>query len=315
MIFFLMIRRPPRSTLFPYTTLFRSQKDVHILLQQLSKNNCVLVCTHSPFILYPTNTSNIYVVSKLEGKKGQKGKGTQVLSPKESGWDDKAVIRAAIGMTVGDTLFGNKVTLIVEGHSDRVYLESILNHPDIQKRMGIKSGDIGVLNAMGADRIEYYANWCSSENRNYCVVMDNDSKGRGRAARLKEMGLEKSIVLVKGSIVRNDVAGDSTIEDIINTNEFDLLVGDSMSTKKFKQDEILKVLGNEPPNAMNITRGEVALNKLYGKKVTIDKVFIASNFANIISPEVDDEKSIEIPKETIDKFRDLISNAITKAKS
>src|SRR4051812_50043988 len=25
--FFLMIRRPPRSTLFPYTTLFRSQND------------------------------------------------------------------------------------------------------------------------------------------------------------------------------------------------------------------------------------------------------------------------------------------------
>src|SRR5256885_13054085 len=25
--FFLMIRRPPRSTLFPYTTLFRSQKN------------------------------------------------------------------------------------------------------------------------------------------------------------------------------------------------------------------------------------------------------------------------------------------------
>src|SRR3712207_8663008 len=26
-VFFLMIRRPPRSTLFPYTTLFRSQLD------------------------------------------------------------------------------------------------------------------------------------------------------------------------------------------------------------------------------------------------------------------------------------------------
>ena len=26
-VFFLMIRRPPRSTLFPYTTLFRSPKD------------------------------------------------------------------------------------------------------------------------------------------------------------------------------------------------------------------------------------------------------------------------------------------------
>src|SRR3712207_7957167 len=28
--FFLMIRRPPRSTLFPYTTLFRSFNDVRI---------------------------------------------------------------------------------------------------------------------------------------------------------------------------------------------------------------------------------------------------------------------------------------------
>src|ERR1043166_4624297 len=27
--FFLMIRRPPRSTLFPYTTLFRSEEELH----------------------------------------------------------------------------------------------------------------------------------------------------------------------------------------------------------------------------------------------------------------------------------------------
>src|SRR5437879_13564679 len=27
LLFFLMIRRPPRSTLFPYTTLFRSDRD------------------------------------------------------------------------------------------------------------------------------------------------------------------------------------------------------------------------------------------------------------------------------------------------
>src|SRR5438132_11619139 len=34
-VFFLMIRRPPRSTLFPYTTLFRSQvQDVNRLLKQ-----------------------------------------------------------------------------------------------------------------------------------------------------------------------------------------------------------------------------------------------------------------------------------------
>src|SRR3712207_7860905 len=31
MLFFLMIRRPPRSTLFPYTTLFRSAADAEVL--------------------------------------------------------------------------------------------------------------------------------------------------------------------------------------------------------------------------------------------------------------------------------------------
>src|SRR5437762_8950531 len=30
--FFLMIRRPPRSTLFPYTTLFRSPLQAHVLV-------------------------------------------------------------------------------------------------------------------------------------------------------------------------------------------------------------------------------------------------------------------------------------------
>src|SRR5215813_14284779 len=42
LFFFLMIRRPPRSTLFPYTTLFRSasvahavQLGEHVLLQQV----------------------------------------------------------------------------------------------------------------------------------------------------------------------------------------------------------------------------------------------------------------------------------------
>src|ERR1044071_10273217 len=34
-VFFLMIRRPPRSTLFPYTTLFRSRVDLQHLLEDL----------------------------------------------------------------------------------------------------------------------------------------------------------------------------------------------------------------------------------------------------------------------------------------
>src|SRR3712207_7947435 len=42
--FFLMIRRPPRSTLFPYTTLFRSEEgDLPRIEQTLKQGQTVLV--------------------------------------------------------------------------------------------------------------------------------------------------------------------------------------------------------------------------------------------------------------------------------
>src|SRR3712207_9004526 len=37
-----MIRRPPRSTLFPYTTLFRSERDA-LLADQPARARCVMV--------------------------------------------------------------------------------------------------------------------------------------------------------------------------------------------------------------------------------------------------------------------------------
>ena len=40
-VFFLMIRRPPRSTLFPYTTLFRS-KGYFAMLVKAAKNDVTI---------------------------------------------------------------------------------------------------------------------------------------------------------------------------------------------------------------------------------------------------------------------------------
>src|SRR5437016_12005192 len=37
--FFLMIRRPPRSTLFPYTTLFRSREQLRVIRQELGEDD------------------------------------------------------------------------------------------------------------------------------------------------------------------------------------------------------------------------------------------------------------------------------------
>src|SRR5579864_9725465 len=38
--FFLMIRRPPRSTLFPYTTLFRSTPETTMLIREAQDRGC-----------------------------------------------------------------------------------------------------------------------------------------------------------------------------------------------------------------------------------------------------------------------------------
>src|SRR3712207_9566366 len=53
--FFLMIRRPPRSTLFPYTTLFRSLELEHLLvhrvLQAMDARDAVPDLEHLPDLL------------------------------------------------------------------------------------------------------------------------------------------------------------------------------------------------------------------------------------------------------------------------
>src|SRR5260370_27716926 len=51
-----MIRRPPRSTLFPYTTLFRSQPlhlAIYILLRRLGKARGFRLGTHDPLVNQP----------------------------------------------------------------------------------------------------------------------------------------------------------------------------------------------------------------------------------------------------------------------
>src|SRR2546430_16010747 len=49
--FFLMIRRPPRSTLFPYTTLFRSRRDDEIIVPPLDDAAVVTEADRLPAVI------------------------------------------------------------------------------------------------------------------------------------------------------------------------------------------------------------------------------------------------------------------------
>src|SRR5688572_32487607 len=82
LFFFLMIRRPPRSTLFPYTTLFRSADcsvAALVISPMMSDTRCTLA-TISPIVLPRSeehtselqSQSNLVCRLLLEKKKKQK---------------------------------------------------------------------------------------------------------------------------------------------------------------------------------------------------------------------------------------------------
>src|SRR5436190_14933261 len=74
-LFFLMIRRPPRSTLFPYTTLFRSIKlcrlDTPIIFIEARINLSRFVVTGCAAKTSATVTFQIY--ARLDRKSGSAG--------------------------------------------------------------------------------------------------------------------------------------------------------------------------------------------------------------------------------------------------
>src|SRR3712207_4802007 len=79
-----MIRRPPRSTLFPYTTLFRSDYDEreHIELDKLE-----------PLIAKPHSPGNVVPVSEVAGTKAAQ---VCIGSSVNSGFDDLAIAAAVL---------------------------------------------------------------------------------------------------------------------------------------------------------------------------------------------------------------------------
>src|SRR5436853_2121721 len=60
LFFFLMIRRPPRSTLFPYTTLFRSRESVY-----WSPGSIAFRCRHTRFPRSEEHTSELQSLRHL----------------------------------------------------------------------------------------------------------------------------------------------------------------------------------------------------------------------------------------------------------
>ena len=92
--FFLRIRRPPRSTLFPYTTLFRSTKDEHRSLLGLAPNRPGTTLPKAPtatgdlvMLRSEEHTSELqspdHLVCRLRLEKKKKTKATSMIKTAE----------------------------------------------------------------------------------------------------------------------------------------------------------------------------------------------------------------------------------------
>src|SRR3989454_7713471 len=80
--FFLMIRRPPRSTLFPYTTLFRSLSRFSQLLGDLQAfRRVVRLRTERPQLLLGTSFGGLVALRYLETQPSDPIAGAVVVSP------------------------------------------------------------------------------------------------------------------------------------------------------------------------------------------------------------------------------------------
>src|SRR3712207_8233944 len=81
-LFFLMIRRPPRSTLFPYTTLFRSQVVARGVNELRGPEFSAAIITHYQRILRYIEPDRVHVM--LDGRIVTSGRSEEHTSELQS---------------------------------------------------------------------------------------------------------------------------------------------------------------------------------------------------------------------------------------
>lgn len=270
------------------------QRDLLRTLEKISESNQIIFTTHSPFLIDRKHLSRVRIVLK----KGYRIGTTIEEKFHHSNYDALEPIRAAIGMSLGDALFGTKNNLIVEGYPDYLILEAMSNFCK-RIRENYLHSKISVIAVGGADKVPFYALYFGKENLNYAVLLDNDPKGRKVAKDL----VEDYYVEEKNIIKLNDIAPeerrgmDVEIEDLIDSSFYNKAVNEAYK-------EILERKGKEEIKIQDLETSIIKQTKKYEKYFrknklgTFNKVIAAKQIYNITSDklctkEVVGEKTIK----------------------
>jgi len=256
------------------------QKDLLKTLERISKSNQVVFSSHSPFMIDRQKFKRIRIVSKKAGK------GTLIEEKfYKSDYDALQPIRAAIGMTIGDSLFTTKRNLLVEGYSDELILEAMSKLCFDKEKEYIDTSKISILPTGGAEKMPYFSILLTKENLKFLVLLDHDPEGRKIAKELKDkFNLDEGKVITLNTIANR--GNDLEIENLI---DFDFylkalnLAYEDVFQKKLGKTSITK---NDVKDASFKGIKDFFRNKKIGTSKRIDKIEVAKKIYDLVAQNI-----------------------------
>lgn len=279
------------------------QKDLLRALEEIAKTNQIIIATHSPFLIDKNKLERIRIVERKEDE------GTKVFEKFwDSLYDSLQVIRASIGADISDSLFGHKNNIIVEGFSDKVYLEAMNNY---LKRKGKKTIDINrvmIIGAGGSDKVPYLAAWLKAERYNSLALLDADNKGR------KVIRVDRNLDILMLNEISEEFKGKGIeIEDLFDEEFYNMGINkaykDIFESKLGKPEIKLKEI---PTNGLRTKRyGRFFKDNNLGG---FDKVKVALEIKKMLSRKISKETE-NMLEETIHNFEKLFEKIKEKFKN
>ncbi len=193
-----------------------AQKEFRAALNNIAEEQQMIYSTHSPYMVDKSELSMLRLVEKDDESKGTEIVANFSLSDRIKD-DVLSPIRASLGATFADSLFASKHTILVEGYTDRVYINRIDKYIKKQNGESALDYDVTILDVGSASNLLKYARLLESEGYEYAIFADTDNAGRRAVEKIKSSETVSEDKIVTPSDILVDEYGneeDKEIEDL-----------------------------------------------------------------------------------------------------